>query len=100
MSAFAAGREQHTRWAEVDVAAIRHNLGVIREVVGGGVAVMAMVKAGGYGHGGTLAAAAALDGGASWLGVSSAEEALRLRAEGFACPLACGIAINWGSPSG
>ena len=87
MSAFAAGREQHTRWAEVDVAAIRHNLGVIREVVGGGVAVMAMVKAGGYGHGGTLAAAAALDGGASWLGVSSAEEALRLRAEGFACPL-------------
>jgi alanine racemase len=75
------------RWAEVDTAAIRHNLGVIRQVVGGGVAVMAMVKAGGYGHGDALAAAAALDGGASWLGVSSAEEALRLRAEGFACPI-------------
>ena len=60
---------------------------MIRDVVGDGVAVMAMVKAGGYGHGDTLAAAAALDGGASWLGVSSAEEALHLRAEGFACPL-------------
>jgi alanine racemase len=82
-----AGRQRYTRWADVDAAAIRHNLGVIREVVGDGVAVMAMVKAGGYGHGGTLAAAAALDGGASWLGVSSAEEALHLRAEGFAGPL-------------
>jgi alanine racemase len=82
-----AGRQRYTRWADVDAAAIRHNLGVIREVVGDGVAVMAMVKAGGYGHGDTLAAAAALDGGASWLGVSSAEEALHLRAEGFACPL-------------
>jgi alanine racemase len=82
-----AGRQRYTRWADVDAAAIRHNLGVIRDVVGDGVAVMAMVKAGGYGHGDTLAAAAALDGGASWLGVSSAEEALHLRAEGFACPL-------------
>jgi alanine racemase len=82
-----AGRQRYTRWADVDAAAIRHNLGVIREVVGDGVAVMAMVKAGGYGHGDTLAAAAALDGGASWLGVSSAEEALHLRAEGFAGPL-------------
>jgi alanine racemase len=82
-----AGRQRYTRWADVDAAAIRHNLGVIREVVGDGVAVMAMVKAGGYGHGDTFAAVAALDGGASWLGVSSAEEALHLRAEGFACPL-------------
>ena len=77
-TASAAVRQQCTRWAEIDTAAIRHNLGVIREVVGGGVAVMAMVKAGGYGHGDALAAAAALDGGASWLGVASAEEAFRL----------------------
>jgi alanine racemase len=83
----ATGRQQYTQWADVDVAAIRHNVGVIRGVVGGGVAVMAMVKAGGYGHGDLLAAAAALEGGAAWLGVSSAEEALHLRAEGFACPL-------------
>ena len=73
------------RWADVDAAAIRHNVGVIRDVVGDAVAVMAMVKAGGYGHGDLLAAAAALEGGATWLGVSSAEEALRLRAEGFSC---------------
>ena len=56
-------------------------------MVGERVAVMAMVKAAGYGHGAALAAAAALDGGATWLGVSSAEEALQLRAEGFSAPL-------------
>ncbi len=95
-TASAAVRQQCTRWAEIDTAAIRHNLGVIREVVGGGVAVMAMVKAGGYGHGDALAAAAALDGGASWLGVASAEEAFRLRAEGFACPI---LIVGGASPA-
>ncbi len=80
-------RRELSRWADVDAAAIRHNLGLIRRTVGEGVAIMAMVKAAGYGHGAALAAAAALDGGATWLGVSSAEEALQLRAEGFSVPL-------------
>ena len=80
-------RPELSRWADVDAAAIRHNLELIRRVMGEGVAVMAMVKAGGYGHGAALAAAAALDGGATWLGVSSAEEALQLRAAGFSAPL-------------
>jgi alanine racemase len=71
----------------VDAAAIRHNAGVIRRAIGEPVGLMAMVKAGGYGHGGSLAARAALDGGASWLGVSSAEEALELRVAGFTAPV-------------
>jgi alanine racemase len=83
----AGRRRELSRWADVDAAAIRHNLGLIRRAVGEGVAVMAMVKAAGYGHGAALTAAAALDGGATWLGVSSAEEALQLRAEGFSAPL-------------
>ena len=84
----AAGRRRElSRWADVDASAIRHNLEVIRRVVGERVAVMAMVKAAGYGHGAALTAAAALEGGATWLGVSSAEEALQLRAEGFSAPL-------------
>jgi len=83
----AGRRRELSRWADVDAAAIRHNLEVIRRTVGERVAVMAMVKAAGYGHGAALTAAAALDGGATWLGVSSAEEALQLRAEGFSVPL-------------
>ena len=83
----AGRRQQLSRWADVDAGAIRHNVEVIRRVVGEGVAVMAMVKANGYGHGSALVAAAALDGGATWLGVASAEEALQLRAEGFNVPV-------------
>jgi alanine racemase len=82
------------KWAEIDATAIRDNTAAIRRVAG--VAVMAMVKADGYGHGATVAARAALAGGASWLGVSSAEEALRLRAEGVTAPI---LVAGWGHPA-
>ena len=95
----AAHHRQHAqllKWAEVDAEAIRHNVDVIRRVVGDGVEVMAMVKADGYGHGARLAAAMALEGGASWLGVSCAEEALQLRADGFTAPL---LNVGWTDPA-
>ncbi|GAC1339351.1 MAG: alanine racemase [Candidatus Dormibacteria bacterium] len=57
---------------------------------------MAMVKAGGYGHGAVVAAQAFLAGGARWLGVSSAEEALELRAAGIGAPL---LNVNWTPPA-
>src|SRR5271154_4284545 len=47
---------------------------------------MAVVKADGYGHGMRESAQAALDGGATWLGVAMADEALALRAAGFTAP--------------
>jgi alanine racemase len=91
-----AGRDLLAKWAEVDGAAIRHNAEVIRRVVGDGVALMAMVKANGYGHGAVLAATAALQGGATWLGVSSAEEALQLRAEGLRARV---LVVGWTPPT-
>src|SRR3712207_913324 len=48
---------------------------------------MAVVKADGYGHGLLPSARAALDGGASWLGVAFLEEALQLRAGGITAPV-------------
>ena len=47
----------------------------------------AVVKANGYGHGAVPVAAAALRGGASWLGVATADEAEELRAAGFTAPV-------------
>ncbi|MGW3766284.1 alanine racemase [Actinomadura verrucosospora] len=67
--------------ARVDLGAIGHNIGVLRERAGG-AEVMAMVKAEAYGHGLVEAARAALAGGASWLGVAKLAEALRLRDAG------------------
>ena len=51
------------------------------------VALMAVVKAEGYGHGAAACARAALDGGASWLGVATPGEAVALRAAGLQAPL-------------
>jgi alanine racemase len=67
---------------EVDFDAIRANTSALVEHVGSDVAVMAMVKANGYGHGLRTAAEAALAGGASWLGVASSWEAIEVTALG------------------
>jgi alanine racemase len=59
----------------------------------GSAAVLAVVKADGYGHGAVAAARAALAGGASWLGVVQVREALELRAAGIDAPVLCLMAI-------
>jgi alanine racemase len=83
------------KWAEVDVSRLRDNAAAICRQVGTEVAVMAMIKANGYGHGWLLAAEAFLAGGARWLGVSSAEEALQLRHAGMEAPV---LIVGWSHP--
>ncbi|NAZ82533.1 alanine racemase [Kineococcus sp. R8] len=72
--------------AVVDLDAIAANAAVLTAAVGD-AALMAVVKADGYGHGLVPTARAALAGGASWLGVAHVGEALRLRAAGVAAPV-------------
>ncbi len=67
--------------AVVDLDAIRDNVRALRDHARSSD-VMAVVKADGYGHGMVPAARAALAGGATWLGVATADEALALRAGG------------------
>jgi len=64
----------------VDLDAIADNVATLRELAG--VAMMTVVKADGYGHGLAESGRAARAGGAQWLGVAVAEEALALRAAG------------------
>jgi alanine racemase len=63
--------------AKIDLGAIERNAARLPKPL------CAVVKAGGYGHGTALAAEAALAGGASWLAVASAGEAVELRALGI-----------------
>ncbi|MBP1327332.1 alanine racemase [Leucobacter exalbidus] len=77
------------RVAEVSMPAIRHNVGRIRALTGG--VVIAVVKANGYGHSARFAAQAALDGGATMVGVTDLEEALALREAGICGPILCWI---------
>lgn len=76
---------QYATWLEIDLSAIESNVRLVRQLVG--VAVMAVVKADGYGHGAVQTARAALRGGASWCAVARIEEALELRNAGVDCPL-------------
>jgi len=71
------GRDYPSR-AVVDLAAIRHNLGVLRAAAPDALQ-LATVKANAYGHGLVPVVLAALEGGADWLGVAQLAEAFTLR---------------------
>jgi alanine racemase len=84
------------RQAFVDLSAITGNVAALSELVRGSQ-VMAVVKAGGYGHGMVPAARAALAGGASWLGVADLAEAVTLRQAGITAPVLC--LMTFGDPA-
>jgi alanine racemase len=65
--------------ARVDLGAIEHNCRRLHDALTGGAELCAVVKADAYGHGLGPAAGAALEGGATWLGVATAGEAASLR---------------------
>jgi alanine racemase len=65
----------------IDRTAIRDNVAALR-VAAPTAELMAVVKADGYGHGLLESAAAAVAGGATWLGTALLGEALELRAAG------------------
>jgi alanine racemase len=72
--------------ARVDLSAIAHNIGVLREHASG-AEVMAVVKADGYGHGMVQSARACLEAGATRLGAALVSEAVALREAGFTVPI-------------
>ncbi|MGD0320067.1 MAG: alanine racemase [Acidimicrobiales bacterium] len=69
-------------WAEIDLAAVRHNARLLRQVASP-AALCAVVKADGYGHGAVAVGRAALEGGATWLAVATVEEGVALREAGI-----------------
>lgn len=68
----------------VDLDAVRHN---VRALKPADSELMAVVKANAYGHGDVEVARAALQGGATWLGVALVEEGIRLRDAGIQAPI-------------
>ncbi|MCL2881842.1 MAG: alanine racemase [Coriobacteriia bacterium] len=74
-------------WAEIDLGALQANVRTFCELIGPATQFMAVVKADAYGHGALRCARAALEAGATWLGVATADEALQLRAAGIGAPI-------------
>src|SRR4051812_1032829 len=73
-------------WVEVNLEVIRENASALCRLVAP-AELCAVVKADGYGHGAIPAALAAIDGGASWLGVALVEEGQQLRQAGIEVPI-------------
>jgi len=70
--------------ARVDLAALRHNLAVVREHLPPGESqLIAAVKADAYGHGLVPVARVLAEEGVDWFGVAIVEEGLELRAAGL-----------------
>jgi alanine racemase len=82
MSGTAADVDGQAVWSEVDLGAIRANVAAVAAVAAP-AALLAVVKANGYGHGAVPVARAALDAGATWLGVARVEEGEQLRDAGI-----------------
>ena len=76
-----------TSWVEINSSALTENIDSFRNLIGSGVALMAVVKADAYGHGLVNVAKVAVASGVTWLGVNNLEEALRLRREGVLLPI-------------
>jgi len=86
-----------TNYAEIDESAITHNAQALLRALTPGTGLMAVVKANGYGHGGPLAARAALRGGACMLAVAIPEEGEALRQAGIGAPV---LVLGTVEPSG
>lgn len=77
----------YSRWVEVDLGAIAHNVVQVRKLLDPGVKLLAVVKADGYGHGLVPVAWSVLLKGADMLGVTHPEEGVRLRKAGITAPV-------------
>ena len=83
-----AGLGDHGRWAwaEVDLAAVAHNVSVLRSAAAP-ADVWAVVKADAYGHGVVPVSRAVLEAGAAGLCVALVQEAVELRTAGIDAPI-------------
>ncbi|MGA1839637.1 MAG: alanine racemase [bacterium] len=77
----------HPTRAVIDIAALSHNLKVIRDRIGQGRRLLAVVKANAYGHGALKVSNYLQKMGVDMLGVAYTEEGVALRKVGISLPI-------------
>jgi alanine racemase len=70
-------------WLEIDLKRLRRNFEIINQDKPSGVALLSVIKDQAYGHGALPVARTALASGATFLGLSTLEEAITLRDQGI-----------------
>jgi alanine racemase len=94
----AASSVRRDAWVEIDLAAIEHNMQIIKNWLspanaekgdgdGKSTALMAVVKSDAYGHGAVPVAEVAIASGFSWLAVASVDEGCQLRTANINVPI-------------
>ncbi len=76
-------------WAEINLDNLVFNFRSVKQFVGKDLAMMAIVKADGYGHGAARCAKKLEAEGADWFGVALPEEGLELRENTVKTPILC-----------
>lgn len=79
--------QQRPSRIEIDLGALRHNIGVVKSMLKPQTKLMAVVKADAYGHGAREISGAAEDSGVDFLGVALLEEADEIRESGVDTPI-------------
>lgn len=74
-------------WVNIDLKALESNVRQIQQQLLPQTALMAVVKADGYGHGAVTVAQTALEHGATWLGVATIVEGIELRQANIDAPI-------------
>jgi alanine racemase len=74
-------------WLEIDLEAVAYNVRQVKQLVGPEVKILAVLKADAYGHGALTVARTTLNNGASFCGVASVNEAIKLRDGGIEAPI-------------
>ncbi|MDO8126362.1 MAG: alanine racemase [Candidatus Brocadiales bacterium] len=74
-------------WVEIDLAAIAHNVRMIRQRVGRGVGIIGVVKSDAYGHGASRVGCLLQSMGVGMLAVAGVEEGIVLRDRGINIPI-------------
>ena len=70
-------------WAEVNLNALQQNYRAVQQLVSTNSTICCVVKCDAYGHGSVECARALQEIGATWFGVTSTEEAVKLRRNGI-----------------
>ena len=74
-------------WKEINLDAIKHNIGEVRKRIDEHTMIMGVVKADAYGHGAVEVSKAMMDSGVSMLAVAEINEAVALRGAGINAPI-------------
>lgn len=74
-------------WLDIDLGALAHNLGLIRNAIGPDVLIALVAKADAYGHGLVPVSSFAVRNGADWVAVATVQEGIDLRESGVDAPI-------------